>query len=30
MLFILARQPYAGVFFLCILVVKGILVIKNK
>jgi len=30
MLFILARQTYAGVFFLCTLVVKGILVIKNK
>ncbi len=30
MLFILARQPYAGIFFLCILVVKGILVIKNQ
>ena len=30
MLFILARQPYAGVFYLCILVIKGILVIKSK
>ena len=30
MLFILSRQPYAGVFYLCILVIKGILVIKNK
>ena len=31
MLFILTRQPYAGFFFLCILVVKGILIIiKNK
>ena len=30
MLFILARQPYAGIFFLCILVIKGILVIKSK
>ena len=29
-LFILARQPYAGIFYLCILVVKGILVIKSK
>ena len=29
-LFILARQPYAGVLFLWILVIKGILVIKNK
>lgn len=30
LLFILARQPYAGVFYLFILVVKGILLIKNK
>ncbi len=30
MLFILAKQPYAGIFYLCILVVKGILVIKSK
>ena len=30
MLFILARQPYAGIFYLCILVIKGILVIKSK
>ena len=30
MLFILSRQPYAGVFYLCILVIKGILVIKSK
>ena len=29
-LFILARQPYAGVFYLCILIIKGILVIKSK
>ena len=30
MLFILSRQPYAGVFYLCILVIKGVLVIKSK
>lgn len=30
MLFILARQPYAGIFFLYILVIKGFLVVKNK
>ena len=30
MLFILARQPYAGIFCLCTLVIKGILVIKSK
>ena len=30
MLFILARQPYAGIFFLSILVIKGFLVVKNK
>ena len=30
MLFILSRQPYAGIFYLCILVIKGILVIKSK
>ena len=30
MLFILSRQPYAGVFYLCILVIKGILMIKSK
>ena len=28
-LFILARQPYAGVFCLCILVVKGILLLRR-
>jgi len=28
--FILAKQPYAGVFLLCILVLKGILLIKNR
>lgn len=28
--FILARQPYAGVFCLCLLVIKGFLVLKNK
>lgn len=30
MIFILARQPYAGIFFLSILVIKGFLVVKNK
>lgn len=30
MLFILARQPYAGLFYLCLLVIKGILVLKSK
>ncbi len=29
-LFMLTRQPYAGVFFLCFLIIKGILVLKNK
>ena len=28
--FILARQPYAGVFCLCLLVIKGFLVIKRR
>ena len=28
--FILTRQPYAGVFFLCILVIKGFLLLKSK
>ena len=30
MIFILARQPYAAIFFLSILVIKGFLVVKNK
>jgi hypothetical protein len=30
MLFILARQPYAGIFTLCLLVTKGILLHKIK
>ncbi len=30
MLFMLARQPYAGLFFLCLLVAKGILAHKSK
>ncbi len=30
LLFILSRQPYAGVFFLCILVIKGYLYLKSK
>ena len=29
-LFMLTRQPYAGVFFLCFLIIKGILILKNK
>ena len=28
--FILARQPYAGVFFFCLLLFKGFLLLKNK
>ena len=28
--FILARQPYAGVFFLCLLVIKGYLMLKGQ
>ncbi len=30
LLFIVTRQPYAGVFCLCILLIKGVLLIKNK
>ena len=30
MLFILTRQPYAGILFLCLLVIKGVLVQKSK
>lgn len=30
MLFILARQPYAGIFYLFLLVFKGFLVVKSK
>ena len=30
MLFILSRQPYAGLFYLCILVTKGFLMQKSK
>ena len=29
-LFILARQPYAGVFCLFVLIIKGILLLKSK
>lgn len=29
-LFIVTRQPYAGVFFFCILIVKGFLMLKSK
>ena len=28
--FILTRQPYAGGFFFCLLVIKGFLLLKNK
>ena len=28
--FVLARQPYAGVFCLCLLVIKGFLMLKSK
>ena len=28
--FILTRQPYAGVFFFCLLLIKGFLLLKNK
>jgi hypothetical protein len=30
MLFMLTRQPYAGVFFLCFLIIKGFLILKSK
>ncbi len=30
MLFILTRQPYAGAFYLCLLVAKGFLILKRK
>lgn len=29
-LFILTRQPYAGVFYLCVLVINGFLLLKSK
>lgn len=29
-LFIVTRQPYAGIFFFCILIIKGFLLIKSK
>lgn len=29
-LFILTRQPYAGIFFLCFLIIKGFLILKSK
>ena len=29
-LFISTRQPYAGIFFFCILIIKGFLLIKSK
>ena len=30
LLFILTRQPYAGVFYLTILIIKGVLLLKSK
>ncbi len=30
MLFMLTRQPYAGIFFLCFLIIKGVLILKSK
>ena len=30
LLFMLTRQPYAGVFFLCMLIIKGFLLMKSK
>ena len=30
MLFMLAKQPYAGFFYLCILLVKGFLLLRSK
>ena len=30
LLFILTRQPYAGVFYLSVLIIKGILLLKSK
>ena len=30
LVFILTRQPYAGVFFFCLLVIKGFLLLKNR
>ena len=29
-LFIVTRQPYAGIFYLCILIIKGLLLFKSK
>ena len=29
-LFIVTRQPYAGIFYLCILIIKGFLLFKSK
>lgn len=30
MLFMLTRQPYVGIFFLCFLIIKGVLILKSK
>ena len=30
LLFILTRQPYAGIFYLCVLIIKGFLLLKSK
>lgn len=29
-LFMLTRQPYAGIFYLCFLMIKGVLILKSK
>lgn len=29
-LFMLTRQPYAGIFYLCFLTIKGVLILKSK
>lgn len=29
-LFVAARQPYAGIFYLCVLIIKGFLLLKSK
>jgi transcriptional regulator with XRE-family HTH domain len=29
-LFMLTRQPYAGIFYLCFLIIKGVLILKSK
>ena len=29
-LFVVTRQPYAGIFYLCVLIIKGFLLLKSK